>query len=387
MKKKHLIHALLLSFCIHLLPAQLHAQVVPQIINYQGRITVSGSNFSGTGLFKFEIVNGDGSVTYWSTGPGEVAVPVSKGNYSVLLGDTSLSNMPSFETMTDTGSNADIRLRVTFNDGINGPQLLTPNQRFAAVPFAFSANFAKSAAFAQNAQNAGTLTDGTSNVLLGGGYITLDGTSHAGPPHDILISPNGDVSIEHRLSTTHGASFGGNIQIGGSTTVTGGLTAYGVCSFGDTTAHSITSVNNVTAQGGVIGGYGSFNGDTYVNGNMYAHNFNVQSDRTTKENFVPVNNREILEKVASLPISRWNFKQDTATPHIGPMAQDFYAAFNVGADDKHIGMVDEGGVALAAVQGLSAVVEEKDAKIKDLERRLSEMEAKFEHLTNQGGAK
>lgn len=42
-----------------------------------------------------------------------------------------------------------------------------------------------------------------------------------------------------------------------------------------------------------------------------------------------------------------------ATPHLGPMAQDFHAAFNVGMDDKHMATVDEEGVALAAIQGLN----------------------------------
>ena len=50
----------------------------------------------------------------------------------------------------------------------------------------------------------------------------------------------------------------------------------------------------------------------------------------------------------------WNLKsQDPAIRHIGPMAQDFYAAFNVGEDDKHINSVDADGVALAAIQGLN----------------------------------
>jgi len=40
--------------------------------------------------------------------------------------------------------------------------------------------------------------------------------------------------------------------------------------------------------------------------------------------------------------------------HVGPMAQDFYVAFGVGADDKHITSIDEDGVALAAIKALHA---------------------------------
>ena len=65
--------------------------------------------------------------------------------------------------------------------------------------------------------------------------------------------------------------------------------------------------------------------------------------------------------------------------HLGPMAQDFHSAFGLdGKDDKHISVVDEGGVALAAIQGLNEKLKEKDAQkdaeIKALEKRLSYLE-------------
>lgn len=85
-----------------------------------------------------------------------------------------------------------------------------------------------------------------------------------------------------------------------------------------------------------------------------------------------------------LPISRWSYKDDPATRHIGPMAQDFHAAFEVGPDDKHIAPLDEGGVALAAIQGLYEIVQEKDAKIADLEARVAALEALVAQLA-QGG--
>jgi hypothetical protein len=112
----------------------------------------------------------------------------------------------------------------------------------------------------------------------------------------------------------------------------------------------------------------------YVNGPVTATAFNPSSDRNLKENFAPVSPREVLDKVAALPITRWNFKGDDATPHLGPMAQDFHAAFNVGTDNKHIATVDADGVALAAIQGLHQIVKEKDARISALEKRLEALE-------------
>jgi hypothetical protein len=88
------------------------------------------------------------------------------------------------------------------------------------------------------------------------------------------------------------------------------------------------------------------------------------SDRNMKKNFRMINPAEVLERVSKLPITRWDYKQDAATDHIGPMAQDFYAAFNVGPDNRHITTIDEGGVALAAIQGLDQKVESENATLR-----------------------
>jgi hypothetical protein len=106
------------------------------------------------------------------------------------------------------------------------------------------------------------------------------------------------------------------------------------------------------------------------------------SDRNKKENFAPVDTRAILEKVAALPLSTWNYKcEDASSKHLGPMAQDFRAAFGLGHDEKGIGTVDADGVALAAIQGLNQKVEEqaralraKDGEIQSLQQRLTRLE-------------
>ncbi|MGC3957895.1 MAG: tail fiber domain-containing protein [Verrucomicrobiota bacterium] len=99
------------------------------------------------------------------------------------------------------------------------------------------------------------------------------------------------------------------------------------------------------------------------------------SDRESKENFVPVDSREILARVNQMPIQNWNYKtQDKAVRHIGPTAQDFAAAFQVGESERRITTVDADGVALAAIQGLSQIVNEKDAQIRKLQQRLERLE-------------
>ena len=82
------------------------------------------------------------------------------------------------------------------------------------------------------------------------------------------------------------------------------------------------------------------------------------SDRALKANFGSVDPADMLRRVGDLPISTWNYtSDDPAVRHIGPMAQDFAARFGTGADDRHIHPLDGQGVALAAIQGLSAELE------------------------------
>ncbi len=110
------------------------------------------------------------------------------------------------------------------------------------------------------------------------------------------------------------------------------------------------------------------------------------SDRNLKQDFSEVDSRSVLEKVAQLPIHTWVYKNDPNTKHLGPMAQDFYAAFAVGPDDKHITTVDESGVALAAIQGLNQKLEEQRAENVELKARLEKLEQRLDHKLN-GGAK
>jgi cell division protein FtsB len=98
------------------------------------------------------------------------------------------------------------------------------------------------------------------------------------------------------------------------------------------------------------------------------------SDRNAKTDLQTVNAQEVLARVSALPVATWRYKTaDPTQRHMGPMAQDFYAAFKVGLDDKSICTVDEGGVALAAIQGLNQKVEEKDAEIEALKQSVSEL--------------
>lgn len=102
--------------------------------------------------------------------------------------------------------------------------------------------------------------------------------------------------------------------------------------------------------------------------------YSSTSDRNAKTDIAPVDPQAVLERVAALPVSTWRFKQADER-HMGPMAQDFSAAFGLGMDDKHIAPSDVGGVALAAIQALKQQLDGKDALIRELSERLAALEA------------
>jgi hypothetical protein len=105
------------------------------------------------------------------------------------------------------------------------------------------------------------------------------------------------------------------------------------------------------------------------------------SDRSAKAHFAPVDGRQIAARVGTLPLETWSYKsQDASIRHIGPMAQDFYAAFGVGEDERSIGTSDADGVALAAIQGLYQMALEKDALITQLRDQNAALEARVAAL-------
>ena len=146
-----------------------------------------------------------------------------------------------------------------------------------------------------------------------------------------------------------------------------------------TTASTVTDQFMVRASGGVII-YSSSANTAGVSLAAGSGTWGSLSDRNAKDDFAPVTPQQVLAKVAALPITKWSYKTEQGVQHIGPMAQDFHAAFGVGEDNKHITTVDEDGVALAAIQGLNQKLNEKDQQIQDLKRQNDSLAKQLNHL-------
>ena len=154
------------------------AFAVPSLLNHQGRIAVQGVNYNGSGLFKFALVNATGSVTYWSNDGSSTAgsqptaavtLTVSNGLYAVLLGNTELTNMTAIAPAAL--EYADVRLRVWFNDGTKGFQLISPDQRLAAVPYSIQSRKAL-AADALNGLLSGDVTGAQTTTSIADATVT-----------------------------------------------------------------------------------------------------------------------------------------------------------------------------------------------------------------------
>ena len=125
-------------------------------------------------------------------------------------------------------------------------------------------------------------------------------------------------------------------------------------------------------------------GDLFVTGPVHAPGFIETSDRHAKANFSSVNPRAVLDKLAAVPVQTWNYKgEPDAVRHMGPMAQDFRAAFQLGADDRGINTVDAAGVTMAAVQGLYQLSQEKDKRIERLTQEAEALRSEVDELKDR----
>lgn len=208
----------------------------------------------------------------------------------------------------------------------------------------------------------GNIADGAGSSV-GGGSNNLATGSRSTVPGGNSNFAGGDYSFASgsRAKATHHRSF----VWGGSTT-------------GDTASQADGDFV-VYAPGAVrlFAGAPGAGGCTLTSG---ASGWACSSDRSLKSAIATVDGREVLDRVAALPIARWSFANVPGVMHMGPMAQDFHALFGLGDDATRLAPMDVQGVALAAIQGLKAQLErallDRDATIAELKARVERLEAR-----------
>ncbi len=362
-------------------------------------VSVSGGVFIAQ--LDFGVLVFDGQDRYLEIG---VLCPTNggAGPYTLLSPRSPITPTPY--AVHSVNANELVALRVQYN--LTSPNLIG----------GFSGNSVGPTVVGATIGGGGTNTIGTPNVI-NGNYATIGGgdTNTAGGNGSVIAG--GGENVSGSLYSTVGGGnqnsaigqfsvVSGGFQnlagVGEWSTVPGGRanTASGNYSYaagrrakavndgsfvwGDSTD---ADINSTTANQFIVrasGGYifytdaGLTTGVTLANG---AGAWGTVSDRNVKDNFVTVDPRIVLEDVLSMPITSWNYiAQGDSIRHIGPMAQDFYAAFGVGEDEKHISTVDADGVALAAIQGLYQVVQDKDIQIASLQAENATLKTRLDDL-------
>jgi hypothetical protein len=213
---------------------------------------------------------------------------------------------------------------------------------------------------------------GSWSTVAGGANNEASG-SHAAIPggSNNLALGNGSFAAGVRAKATNANSFvwGGSDVVDTESTTTGQFVARapGGVRFISTTNTALGTTNNgvqLTAGGS---SWGSL------------------SDSNAKTDIQPIDHRQTLTKLAELPVTKWRYKHDSSREYIGPMAQDFHAAFGLGSDDKHITTLDTDGVTLSAIKGLFEELQEQQAVMAEQERQIQSLEQIVQSLREQLG--
>jgi hypothetical protein len=195
------------------------------------------------------------------------------------------------------------------------------------------------------------------NAMIGGGYDNTASGGYSSIPGGTANVASGSTSFAagYQANATHDGSF---VWSNSTSTNSFGTNTFTVRAHGGARFYTAsgTGVGVVLASGG--GSWLSL------------------SDRAAKENFQQIDPQVVLEKLVQVPVTTWNYRtQDDTIRHLGPVAQDFMAAFGLGEDERFISTVDADGIALASIQGLYQIIQEKDNHITQLEDRVAALEA------------
>lgn len=194
---------------------------------------------------------------------------------------------------------------------------------------------------------------------------------------------DGNSAIALGFRTTADSDYGVALGYRASTNGFNGAFVWGDASTTDSVEAAAT--NSFTTR--AAGGYRLFTNATRTTGvslNAGGSSWNVVSDRDAKTNFRELDGEEVLSKLSKMPVPTWSYKEEAGRPtHIGPMAQDFRAAFGFGTNDTTINSLDLDGVNLAAAKALerrTAELAERSRRVEQLEQELHEVKAALKRL-------
>lgn len=241
-----------------------------------------------------------------------------------------------------------------------------------------------------SASGTSTTQSTTSTASTSTGTTSTSGqttsTSTSDPTSTSSTSTTSTSSTSGPSTTSDSSSTSGTTgSTTGTTGTTGGSTT-GSSTTGSSTTGNVCQGDMDSCAGGEACCPGLFccEGVPVPPGKEFCAAQCPDSDRNVKTDIRPIDVDDILARVVALDISTWRYKKDPAdVRHLGPMAQDFRAAFGLWDTDRMIFPLDATGVSMAAIQGLhrrlQAAEAEGDAlraRLEQLERRLADLETR-----------
>ncbi len=356
-----------------------------------GVTTGHGSLAMGTGA----TATGDVAIAFGSTvASGEYSTSMgfntsSSGSRATAMGNSTtasglnatamgLNTVASGETSTAMGVNATA-------SGVN----TTAIGYYSNATGDYSAVLGRGTALGMNSIAIGGWAEANESVALANGVTTGYGSIAMGSG----ATASGDVAI----------AFGSTVASGSNSTSMGNNVGtnnhMGSFAIGDnspsTFSGSFTFTNNDADHQMMMrfaGGYKLYSDADATVGTQLApggSSWSTISDVRKKENFVPVNGEEFLNKIAKFSLTSWNYKGQNPKEyrHYGPMAQDFYAAFgkdsygNVG-NDTTISQADMEGVSFVAIQALERRTREQQKQIEALTKENMELKAASKQIAD-----
>ncbi|MET7257938.1 tail fiber domain-containing protein [Dyadobacter fermentans] len=239
-------------------------------------------------------------------------------------------------------------------------------------------------AFNGTASGVGAVAIGSGAQATSDDALALGPSSIAGGLASVVIGPsiaNGAFAVAIGLQNSARGNFsvalGKNARVRHQGSI---VISDGSAGFSSDSAYS-TANNQLTMR--FAGGARVFTNQGLTSGveiSAGGGSWSAVSDRRKKENFEVLNTENILSKVAQLPLTSWNYKSQPATTrHMGPMAQDFYAAFGLDGigNDTTINSSDIDGVNMAAIQALEKRTRQLQEENDQLKAKLEAMDAKM----------
>ena len=319
----------------------------------------------GNTLFGYSPTNDDNVNGYQFNGIIK-ATGFTTGTFTAVLGGTSLPTVNGIPYVTSAGVLGQDPVNLYYDPtnkrlgiGINTPSTDLHIRKSVSVTATFETT--------GNAASAIVYKNANTNWSVGLG-------AYNGSGFDWQINHNGtlvfDVTNGNTVSIgpSVGTSGTGTLYVKDATPSTGAtqVLVQGGAAAADATTNQLFRVNQGGGTNGIFVVQGNGNvgigtttptlGPLTMASGAYVTaggTWTNASDRNLKEGFATITPNDILQKIDQLPITEWSYKSEgPLVKHIGPVAQDFYALFQVGNSSTSISTIDPSGIALLGIQAL-----------------------------------